>query len=437
MAYLQAELLLVHLFGFQVIAAAGVKNLFHTSKNVYELDATKVESEIATSRSPWVVMYYADWCPHCHHYAPTFERISGAVSPLHQGSVRFGALNCPDFLAFCMKIQITGYPSVRTYHFKGDTGSPLGGKTPDRKIVHSEQDFTAWIRKNMPSKSGAETANLTVLGLHTVPALPASSSSKPGVRGMRSSEAPATSIAADSVLHQREVLRDALPALHLVDAEVAILYSLSQGAFLKGSEDGKLTGDNLGELLRWLDFLGGRLPGSGQRDLKALAEKTREAISSSATGDALSVSDFQKLLAKHGLDRAPPEAGIKPDAYWRRCKGFTCGLWTLFHILSQARGIQPEIAGQELLTRIRGFVSHFFGCQQCREHFLEAFDSCKFDHCHLRADDDAGAALWLWKMHNDVTLRVAAENNRNSAKLLQIWQPVLSALCCDLHGAIV
>ena len=83
-------------------------------------------------------------------------------------------LNCPDFLAFCMKIQITGYPSVRTYHFKGpcislscflilvcflkstcdfrvarycilsfwygswvtelklagDTGSPLGGKTP-------------------------------------------------------------------------------------------------------------------------------------------------------------------------------------------------------------------------------------------------------------------------------------------------------------------
>ena len=28
-------------------------------------------------------------------------------------------LNCPDFMAFCTKIQIPGYPSVRTYHFKG------------------------------------------------------------------------------------------------------------------------------------------------------------------------------------------------------------------------------------------------------------------------------------------------------------------------------
>ncbi|CAE7353559.1 QSOX2 [Symbiodinium natans] len=411
--------------------ATGGRKLFQSSKNVYELDATKVESDIANARNAWVVMYYADWCPHCHHYAPMFERIAAAVSPLHQGDVHFGALNCPDFMAFCMKIQVSGYPSVRAYHFKGDTGSSLSGKTPDRKMVHQEDAFVAWIRKNVPSQSIETPANLTVLGLHTVPVLV---STKPGtvpkLRG-HSEAVGTTSIAAASVLHQTEALSDALPALHLVDAEVAILYSLSQGAFLKGSPDGMLRGDSLVELQRWLDFLSRRLPGSSHRDLKSLADRTREALDDSPTGDALAVSAFQTILLKQGLDRAPPEAGVKPDAYWRRCKGFTCGLWTLFHVLSQAKG-PPDTAGQELLTRIRGFVANFFGCQQCREHFLEAFDSCKFDRCHLKADDAAGAALWLWKMHNDVTLRVAAESGRPMPNL---WPAVEDCKTCRLQAA--
>ncbi|OLP98205.1 Sulfhydryl oxidase 1 [Symbiodinium microadriaticum] len=411
--------------------AAGGKKLFQASKNVDELDAARVETEIANARNPWVVMYYADWCPHCHHYAPVFERIASAVSPAHQGAVHFGALNCPDFLAFCMKIQVSGYPTIRTYHFKGDTGSPLGGKNPDKKMVHQQDAFVAWIRKNTPSppQPGTEAGNLTLLGLHTVPAL-GTPSIKPGLRGAPRNEAGgATSVAPASVLRQTEVLRDALPALHLVDAEVAILYSLSQGAFLKGSADGTLRGQSLEELQRWLDFLSRRLPGSSHRDLKALADKTREAVGLSETGDALAVSAFQQLLLKQGLDRAPPEAGSKPDAYWRRCKGFTCGLWTLFHVLSQAKG-PPETAGQELLTRIRGFVANFFGCQQCREHFLEAFDACKFDRCRLKADDTAGAALWLWKMHNDVTLRVAAENGRAMPTL---WPAVEDCRACRIQ----
>lgn len=45
------------------------------------------------------------------------------------------------------------------------------------------------------------------------------------------------------------VASHALPALHLVDAEVAALYSLRQGAFLRG-EGGILSGAPLAELLR-------------------------------------------------------------------------------------------------------------------------------------------------------------------------------------------
>lgn len=60
------------------------------------LSGKQIEEEVSTAERPWVVMYYADWCPHCHHYAPTFQRwldsltfsdarIAKKMSPLHQG----------------------------------------------------------------------------------------------------------------------------------------------------------------------------------------------------------------------------------------------------------------------------------------------------------------------------------------------------------------
>ena len=64
------------------------------------------------------------------------------------------------------------------------------------------------------------------------------------------------------------------------------------------------------------------------------------------------------------------------------------------------------------MARIRGFVENFFGCSYCRAHFLEAFDGCRLERCALGPMDQEGVAVWLWKMHNDVTLRVAKEDGR-------------------------
>eukprot|EP00434_Breviolum_minutum_P044422 symbB.v1.2.039675.t1/scaffold6718.1/size16016/1 len=77
-------------------------------------------------------------------------------------------------------------------------------------------------------------------------------------------------------------------------------------------------------------------------------------------------------------------------------------------------------SSEDILLHIRGFVDHFFGCDYCREHFLEAFDGCKLDRCTLAPNDHEGAALWLWKMHNDVTLRVAKEDGREAS----LWPAV-------------
>lgn len=362
-----------------------------------------------------MVMYYADWCPHCHHYAPSFERIAQKVSPSHVGPVQFGALNCPDFMAFCTKIQIPGYPSVRTYHFKGDVGHALSGSRPDRDMVHDEKKFVAWLQRNAPED------NVTL----SEPAEETTKEPKVGVRGAKQASTNSDSDS-NRVLPRSgrsKVLQEAMPALHLADAEVAVLYSLRQGVFLQG-ESGTLQGPPLAELMSWLDYLGRVFPGGGHRPVAKLSDALHEAVASA--DDKLSVEAFEKLMDNRGLDRIPPEAGLKPNAFWRHCQGFTCGLWTLFHLLSQAaKSTSSESAGEELLLRVRGFVENFFGCGYCREHFLEAFDGCKLERCSLAKDDLDGAALWLWKMHNDVTLRVAKEDGR------EIPSPWPSAEDCE------
>ena len=43
----------------------------------------------------------------------------------------------------------------------------------------------------------------------------------------------------------------------------------------------------------------------------------------------------------------------------------------------------------------------FFGCEECRNHFLEMYDACRYGRC----DADADASLWLCRAHNVVNAR--------------------------------
>jgi hypothetical protein len=146
--------------------------------------------------------------------------------------------------------------------------------------------------------------------------------------------------------------------------------------------------------------------------------------------------------------------------------GYTCGLWTLFHMVTLAApraGLTPR----EATGAIRNYVEHFFGCAHCRDHFLALYDGCDFGRCDVavdasppsggkalheagedvpdpaaaggdrgldpgaqmlgaaarfRADAEAfGAAhrqtaLWLWKAHNEVNRRVAVEALEDEAE---------------------
>lgn len=100
-------------------------------------------------------------------------------------------------------------------------------------------------------------------------------------------------------------------------------------------------------------------------------------------------------------------------------RGYTCGLWTLFHFITvqaAAGDVAPADAAAsharpaindptESLRAIHGYVQYFFGCSDCSQHFQTmAAQRHIYD---VKSRDEA--VLWLWRAHNEVNARLAGD----------------------------
>ena len=123
----------------------------------------------------------------------------------------------------------------------------------------------------------------------------------------------------------------------------------------------------------------------------------------SRDGEALGL--FTSRAIRAPLTDLPP-GGAVGGISWLACRGvsdeargYPCGLWLLFHALVAHT---PDAAAASALKRIRGYVAHFFGCDACAHHFV----SLANDAALAKVDGVHSAALWLWRAHNAVNLRL-------------------------------
>jgi thiol-disulfide isomerase/thioredoxin/uncharacterized membrane protein YgcG len=135
---------------------------------------------------------------------------------------------------------------------------------------------------------------------------------------------------------------------------------------------------------------------------------------------------------------------------------FTCRLWTLFHMLAVCAAKldgypaadddvstddsvgKSVVRPQHVMEAIALYVKHFFGCRVCRDHFLLEYRGCEHGRCRITIGDSGGSSgggdggggggsgggggggggggkagewkrlsLWLWRAHNDVSIRLA------------------------------
>ncbi|NXQ79824.1 QSOX1 oxidase, partial [Nyctibius grandis] len=132
---------------------------------------------------------------------------------------------------------------------------------------------------------------------------------------------------------------------------------------------------------------------------------------------------------------APHPAMLPTNVTWVGCqgsephfRGYPCGLWTVFHLLTvQAAqsGLDKELP-LEVLNTMRCYVRHFFGCQECAEHF-EAMAAQSMDRVAGREE----AVLWLWSHHNEVNARLAGGDTEDPRFPKLQWPP--PDLCPQCH----
>ncbi|CAO3621625.1 unnamed protein product [Cunninghamella blakesleeana] len=69
---------------------------------------------VKQSDKPYFVKFYAPWCPHCQHLAPTWEQMAKEL----KNQVNVGEVNCVDYRDLCFENGVRGFPTLIL--FKGD-----------------------------------------------------------------------------------------------------------------------------------------------------------------------------------------------------------------------------------------------------------------------------------------------------------------------------
>lgn len=217
----------------------------------------------------------------------------------------------------------------------------------------------------------------------------------------------------------------------ILDASLSFVIGLKHGIF---TSNDPLTDGKKKALKSWLDLMSVGLP--PEWGLHTLIDELAENI------DLISLKDANlvKILDKHPIPRQKWSQSC--DAVG--IGGFSCGMWKLIHTMSI--GIAEHKGGINLIdaivvessTRvfspadvadtIRDYIAHFFGCKECRDSFISEYDKCSFRRCDRLSDDAKAAnsddwkqvALWLWEVHNSVSVRVSNEKVTRSVKKLQM-----------------
>jgi thiol-disulfide isomerase/thioredoxin len=80
-------------------------------------------------RKNGVVLFYANWCPHCHHVMPIMNELADSMYNNNMEDSMVGAIDCaePQHDNISDQMGIMGYPTIKVYnkgHYIGDYEGP-------------------------------------------------------------------------------------------------------------------------------------------------------------------------------------------------------------------------------------------------------------------------------------------------------------------------
>jgi len=128
---------------------------------------------------------------------------------------------------------------------------------------------------------------------------------------------------------------------------------------------------------------------------------------------------------ENGMDTDPSDP--EDAAAYASCGDANCAMWTLLHVTLTAvasrglsgrplfsddgltgKGPDSFVTIDEAVNFVRVYVEAFLSCAPCKQQFLDDFHSCQYGNCQIQ--DHRELPMWLWRVHNSVSLRVALQH---------------------------
>lgn len=130
----------------------------------------------------------------------------------------------------------------------------------------------------------------------------------------------------------------------------------------------------------------------------------------------ISGEEFSQIVKSIEEEMSPIYSG---PSKWIGCKGskeeyrgYPCGLWTMFHMLTVNFAILNKNAEHEprkILEAMYGYIQYFFGCADCSQHFVQMASKNKM----FEVSNINDSILWLWSAHNEVNARLSGDNTED------------------------
>lgn len=189
--------------------------------------------------------------------------------------------------------------------------------------------------------------------------------------------------------------------LYQLDLENTLRYSISHEIPLHKV----IKEENMDALKKYLNVLAEYFP---LRHSNIFLETIRDIIKKR---NNISGEEFSQIVKSTEEEMSPIYSGA---SQWVGCKGstevyrgYTCGLWTMFHMLTVNFAI--EHAPRKVLEAMHGYIKHFFGCAECSQHFVQmAAQNKMFDVSNIN-----DSILWLWSAHNEVNARLSGDDTED------------------------
>jgi len=345
-----------------------------------ELHAWMAEPDAGERRA--LVEFYMPWCGHCQHFAPEYARVA---ETLRGSDVRAYAVDCVVHGRICKEFALTGYPSV-LLGTKRDFGSRDVKAITKFTGHHTAGDVVKWVDSELGTAFasggvGAELVKEAVRGDERV--MIASSSAAAGTFA----RAHAADIERATIEMYAQMTSEAVLTTNS-DAREAFLDFITLAA----------AAHPIDACHRGLTAVVGAFDAAWPLDGSRSTNEIRAALT----------RDVRVCGNARGDD-----ATVVPQ--WVECagsvpglRGYTCGVWTTLHALAARAPTSPGVTNASFIRAVKGWVRHFFPCEECRAHFLSMLSAreTSFDDYSARAD---GASMWMWRAHNIVNARLAKE----------------------------